>query len=118
MKEETKDLMKKQFNLTGDFSQHSEFQRKYPSCQGKHFMLSEGVINSNNASVTPEFKSMWQEGSIMLKNLVTGDLIKEFDFCVQHHLAMWNFTTAQYQQSTLIAKACTLPCLGRLPCLR
>ena len=118
--DETKDLMKKQFNLTDDIGQHLEYQRGYPSCQikGKNFILSEGVINSTNESVNPEFKTVWREGSIMMKNLITGDFIKDYDFCVQNDGSIWNYTTSKYQHSTLIAKACTLPCLGRLPCLR
>ena len=119
-KEESKDLMKKQFNLTDDIGQHTEYQRGYPSCQikGTNFMLSEGVINSTKKSVNPEFKPVLRDGSIILMNLITGDFIKDYDFCVQYHGSMWNYTTSQYQHSTLIAKACTLPCLGRLPCLR
>ena len=107
-----KTFLKQKFNISDDIRLHLHYQvfegkNGRASCErkGQNFSLvvGSGVVNSTKAGVKQHFEFISRGDSIMLQNLITGDLIEDSDFCIDYDGT---------------ATACTTSCLGRKPCLR
>ena len=107
---ETQNLFKDVFDIEGDFSDHAEklpINQAEANCnQRGKFYTQPKVINSTK-ELDPEFKLVQQGNVVNLQILFSGKILKSDEFCTYNEF-----------DGSLVVRACTLPCLGRQPCLK
>ena len=111
LKEEVKNFFKDQLGVEDNIDL---YLHKVPNlgvaksnCQNTGNFFSPKVINTTNKKFEPEYKFVKNGSRVYIQNMYNSEVFENGDFCVDDDA-----------YGNVVARACTLPCLGRKPCLR
>ena len=98
--------MKEKLDIDGDINLHlDEFHDGQGIFSCDKFVYTSRLTNSTDG-MKPELKLIRKNNTANLQILPNVGIIKSNNFCVEE------------DDRDIISKACTMPCLGRTPCLR